>query len=167
MLTTVKDLVTSLSDLLKNKLEENNQQTAYLKALNDKQMLNYSVYSLMLVIQEALFDILAHRDIEHIKTIRAAADIRIIDYRVVNDAFIYIFEIEKKDIYSKVSNYALEQLRRRMNSDIYRRQQQIMRIYGVEFLMINYPLLYYGIYILKIKDVGDSLRLYVATHIQP
>lgn len=170
MLTTVKEIINSLSDLLKNKLRKDREQADNFQAALNKRQLDYQIYTLMLAMQEALYDVFGHRDIDNIKLIKSAPDIRIVDYKIVNDGYIYIFELasQKEDIYQKITEHKLREIKRKMNIDIFQRQQYISHLYGVDYLMINHPLLYHGIYVMKIKEFSyNSLLLCVATNIQP
>ena len=124
MLNTLKEIATSLNELFKNKLEEVTQRKDYQEEVYRKQLLNYKIYFLMLIIQDALYEVLGHRNFLHIKNISTAADIRIVNYCIENNGYIYIFEIAKENASQKVSDYHLELLRQRINSDIYRMQQK-------------------------------------------
>lgn len=145
-----------------------NQQIQYKQNLAciNKASLDTFIYSIMTNISIELFQALSGRHFPNLATIHTPSDIRIVNYQICKDCYIYYFHLSKQN-YEKYAITVLNAIKENMQRDIYRFHNELVSYYGTDYVESCYPFIYYGLYVIKLEDVGDSIRLSVVSHFYP
>lgn len=141
---------------------QNKQNQAYI----NKASLDSYVYSIMTVISTELFQAFSGKHFMNIAPIHTPSDFRIADYQVCNGCYIYHFHLTKQN-YDKYAVTVLNAIKENMQRDIYRFHNELINYYGIDYVESCYPFIYYGLYLIKLEDIGDAVRLSVVSHFYP
>ena len=90
------------------------------------------------------------------------------NYKLVDGAYFYQFRISKTSYDASISGVVLERMRSNMNVDIASALRRLIATFGMEQVQLMYPYLFYGLYVMNIRDLNDGdLIITVTSHIQP
>ena len=115
-----------------------------------------------LMLQEDLFFVLKISPYEFLNNLFCSDNINNSGWEVRENETLYYF-----DIYTSESqnSFVLEQIRQKLNLKIAQYQQQFIQQYGHEQTKLSYPCIYYGMYILSIKQDGTMIRFEIISHL--
>ena len=114
------------------------------------------------MLQDELFLILKNSPYEYFNTMFCSDNINNNGWEIRGNDIVYCF-----DIYTSTppTNFVLEQLRQKLNLKIAQYQRMFIQQYGHEQASLLYPCIYYGMYILSMKQDGVMVRFEITTHL--
>ena len=111
------------------------------------------IFSTMNQLQKELFEVFKNQSYNDLRHIENYKNIRLYDFEMDNKTVIYKFSLLKDDSNKKIATYFLKEIKRQMNSDIISAQHELASI-DYEYFMTCYPLLFRGLYIVSVSDLG-------------
>jgi hypothetical protein len=112
--------------------------------------------NLMYAIANDLYVAFQGRTYAGLANITAPQDIRLHNYRYVNNGFLFQYRIAKRVPEQHLIALTLNGIKNNMNADIASAQQNLIYQYGFLYVSQMYPFLYNGIYVLAVQDFGGS-----------
>ena len=131
-------------------------------------LLQNRILDLMLEMAIDLYEALHSGSYPALTSIENPQTFRPYNYKYVDGACLYQYRISKSTFDSNISGVVLERMRSNMNVDIATAQRRLIATFGMEQVQLMYPYLFYGLYVMNIRDVNDGdLIITVTSHIQP
>jgi hypothetical protein len=159
---TIKKLASNVLEIIKRQ-HNNAIKQAQAQAIQTERL---KISTLMYDMTVDLFQGLGGRQYTSLVTITVPADIRVYNYVLKNNDYIYEFTISKQNM-NKIAITLLQQIVFNMNRDLAQAQFRISSAYGNAMLCSAFPFLYQGVYVIGAVDVGTDVVLSVATNVTP
>lgn len=156
-----------ISSYLKNCWKKKNAAMLQQQKMNELRALQVQIYDMMLAMTIELYECFHLQNYAGLAPITNPRSIRIFTYKKNNGIFIFKFRLAKS-IRDTIAAVQLQNMMQNMNADIASMQAYLAYLYDYQYLSINYPYLFYGIWITAIQELGDSdIIISVMTYIQP
>lgn len=128
---------------------------------------NRYLYNVMQEITKELYEAFRGNNYPKLNTIRQPSQIRIVDYKAIPNGYLFYFSLVKSE-QDIIANTFLADIKNCMTRDIYYTQQELLQIYGFNFMCMFHPYLFHGLYIMSVKDFGNSeILITVASNYLP
>lgn len=114
------------------------------------------ITNLMYAIAKDLYVAFQGRTYAGLANITAPQDIRLHNYRHVNNGYLFQYRIAKCNPSQHLISLTLNGIKNNMNSDIASAQQNLIYQNGTFYVSQMYPFLYNRIYVLAVQDFGGS-----------
>lgn len=125
------------------------------------------LYNVMHEITKELYEAFRGNNYPKLNTIRQPSQIRIVDYKATPNGYLFYFSLVKSE-QDIIANTILADIKNYMTRDIYYTQKELLRIHGFDFMCMFHPYLFYGLYIMSVKDFGNSeILITVASNYLP
>lgn len=147
-----------LTELLKKKWHEADQRYRMQEQQRQQEQRNIAAYEHMMGIAQDLFAVFNGRAYPDLVAIRHPEDIRIVNYKLHQNRFYFMFSLSKSTS-EKLYQSDLDNLCRLMNDDIFRFRSEFL--YYPESTVM-YPYLAAGIQVLAIKEYRYHIHILVA-----
>ena len=128
-----------------------------------QQLIQQKNLILALQIQEELCLALHNSHLPKLISIEYPCHIRFEKYKTVADGTLFYYSIDKT-VAEKQPAFVLEIIKKNMNVDIARYQQELFDFFPEGQLQVLYPVLYAGLYVLAVTDQPTAVQITVATH---
>lgn len=115
-----------------------------------------------LMLQRELFFILKNSPYEFFNYLPCSDDIYNCGWELRGNDIVYCYEVYVSD---PPNNFILEQIRKKLNLKIAQYQRMFIQQYGHEQASLLYPCIYYGMYLLSMKQDGVMVRFEITTHL--
>lgn len=113
------------------------------------------------MLQEELFLILRNSPYDFLNQIFCSDNINYSGWEIRGNDVIYRFDIYAPN---PPTNFVLEQVRQKLNIKIAQYQGQFIKQYGHGQTSLAHPCIYYGMYILSMKQDGVMVRFEIVSH---
>lgn len=156
-----------ISDYIRMAWQKSHQHYLQEQRMTQLKLLQVRIFDMMLAMATELFECFHLQNYTGLAPITNPRSIRIFTYRKNNGTFIFKFRLAKS-IRDTIAAVQLQNMMQNMNADIASTQAYLAYLYGYQYLSMNYPYLFYGIWITAIQELGDSdIIISVMTYIQP
>ena len=159
---TLKSIANCVIDSWRNYCISANAKTA--NAINQRKA--QYIYSFMLALQQDLFTVIGGKTYSQLTTINQPAEIRIVNYRIVDDVWYFDYALTKSSIYEHINSVNTAILAQKINTDIFNSQHTLWALYGDN--MINaHPFLSHGFGVVSARDAGTDIVITVQSNLIP
>ena len=153
----MKELLKTLCELIKNHINQKNRQYIIQQGVNKQNAIsNTGMY-----IPNELYEALRQGNYPLIQPIQSCRNFRFNSWVKSKGIILYKYRLQKVNIQQPIANIVLQQMMVNMNKDIASAQNELINLYGHEYVSAFYWCIYYGMYIMAIKDVGMEIEITV------
>lgn len=145
--------IKTVAENMVHKIEITNQNYRNYKLLQQKQVRDTLISEFMYQMTFDLYEGFKNHSYYILEPIYTPDAIRIHNYTLYDDCIVYHFTLDKKNL-GKTAAIILEKLKQNFNLDLASAQRNIVQQCGYPYLQMHHPFLYYGIYVVDIKDLG-------------
>lgn len=149
--TIIIACINFIFDYINGLTAKKNQQ----KRIEQIRAQNEYIYHVMQAITKELYEAFRGNSYPKLNSIRQPSQIRIVDYKAIPNGYLFYFSLAKS-VPDIIANTFLTDIRNCMTRDIYYAQQELLQIYGFNFMCEFHPYLLQGLYIMSVKDFGNS-----------
>lgn len=150
----LSDIVSSIINLLKSYLYDYQQKKEYDRQTQIQNQIRNQAYNTMYQLQQELYEVFSGHSYSYLHNIDSYKSIRIYDFEMDSmTGMNYKFALLKEEPSKKIATHFLKEIKRQMDSDIVLTQHELASI-DCEYFMTCYPLLFRGLYIVSLSDIG-------------
>ena len=117
------------------------------------------------IIRQNLFDVMHQNHYSNLEPIVVPSNIRAlkwdVDFTIIPTQALFYYSISKKNT-DVLAHAVLNSLAADINNDIASFTNVMITMQGLQNISIMFPLLYAGIYVIGIRDLGTSIELKIA-----
>lgn len=117
------------------------------------------------IIRQNLFDVMHQNHYSNLEPIVVPSNIRAlkwdVDFTIIPTQALFYYSISKKNT-DVLAHAVLNSLAADINNDIASFTNVMITMQGLQNISIMFPLLYAGIYVIGIRDIGTSIELKIA-----
>ena len=159
------ELMENIATYVKTKAEEAMIEKKNKEIAQQKIFLMGQINNAHEIIRQNLFDVMHQNHYSNLEPIVVPSNIRAlkwhVDFTIIPTQALFYYTISKKNT-DVLAQAVLNSLASDINHDIASFTNVMITMQGIQNMSIIYPLLYAGIYVVDIRDIGTSIELKIA-----